>query len=124
MVTGRLDANHYTRIVGAHGSEYADHDVAQTQCSRILPFSVNSFNDEREETFGYKVRIVVVMLSFSWLTEWAQFEGTVIFWGILKMFGYHLQPELAGDKINRLENVMTLSLDVHGLFDDLDFWLE
>ncbi len=40
------------------------------------------------------------------------------------MFGYHLQPELAGDKINRLENVMTLSVTIHILFDNLYLWLE
>ncbi|EPS99331.1 hypothetical protein FOMPIDRAFT_90294 [Fomitopsis schrenkii] len=62
--------------------------------------------DVNEEKFGWK------------------FEGTSIFWGILQSFGYHLQPELNGNNINRPENVMTLTQALHGLFDDLDFWLE
>ncbi|KAI0757946.1 hypothetical protein C8Q74DRAFT_1451960 [Fomes fomentarius] len=103
MVTGLPDLDYQLSV---DDDDDDDRVLVTTQCCHIIPFSVNSFNDEREETFGYK------------------FDGIAIFWGILKMFGYHLQPELAGDKINRLENVMTLSVSIHGLFDDLNFWLE
>ena len=40
------------------------------------------------------------------------------------MFGYDIQPDLKDEKINRLENVMTLSSTIHIRFDDLNFWLE
>ncbi|KAI0760564.1 hypothetical protein C8Q74DRAFT_239368 [Fomes fomentarius] len=106
MVTGRPDMNCYALHSDAFISLYGDRYVALTQCRHIIPFSVNSFNEERDETFGFNL------------------EGTAFFWGILKMFGYHLQPELAGDKINRLENVMTLSVTIHSLFDNLYLWLE
>ncbi|EPS99341.1 hypothetical protein FOMPIDRAFT_1124548, partial [Fomitopsis schrenkii] len=68
-----------------------------TECCHIIPYSINDMKN---------------------------FEGTSIFWGILQSFGYHLQPELNGNNINRPENVMTLTHALHGLFDDLDFWLE
>ena len=32
--------------------------------------------------------------------------------------------ELSGEKIHRLENVMTLSTRVHPFFDELNLWLE
>ncbi|EPS99343.1 hypothetical protein FOMPIDRAFT_1147471 [Fomitopsis schrenkii] len=77
-----------------------------TECCHIIPYSINDMKNVNEEKFGWK------------------FEGTSIFWGILQSFGYHLQPELNGNNINRPENVMTLTHALHGLFDDLDFWLE
>ncbi len=58
------------------------------------------------------------------MADKAQLEGAATFWGILKVFGYHLQPGLNGNNINRLENVLTLGGDLHAWFDDMNFWLE
>ncbi|KAG2014398.1 hypothetical protein CC2G_011218 [Coprinopsis cinerea AmutBmut pab1-1] len=45
-------------------------------------------------------------------------------WTILEEFGYnHILQELNGDRVNRLENVMTLAKDVHSDFDALAIWL-
>ncbi|KAI0760556.1 hypothetical protein C8Q74DRAFT_1451463 [Fomes fomentarius] len=106
MVTGRPDTNYLALHFDALMSVYGKRHSALTQCCHIIPFSISSFKGEREETFGYKL------------------EGAAIFWGILKMFGYHLQPELNGNNINRLENVMTLGGDLHAWFDDMNIWLE
>jgi hypothetical protein len=38
--------------------------------------------------------------------------------------GIKVTEELNGPDIHRLENVMTLDVGVHGLFDSLDIWLE
>ncbi|KAI6008098.1 hypothetical protein F5J12DRAFT_826633 [Pisolithus orientalis] len=44
-------------------------------------------------------------------------------WAVLDRFGYgHLQQELNGIGINRLENVMTMDLTLHKLFDSLQIW--
>jgi hypothetical protein len=46
-------------------------------------------------------------------------------WAVLDRFGYkRLFNELNGNKIHRLENVFTLTYDVHILFDTLQLWLE
>ncbi|KIM35294.1 hypothetical protein M413DRAFT_32599 [Hebeloma cylindrosporum] len=49
------------------------------------------------------------------------YEGTM--WAVMERFGYDTLPEeLNGSKIHRLENVMTLSSDVHQYFDQLSIW--
>ncbi|KAH7906958.1 hypothetical protein BJ138DRAFT_1161323 [Hygrophoropsis aurantiaca] len=46
-------------------------------------------------------------------------------WAVLQRFGLeYLMDELNGDKIHRLENIITLRPDLHSLFDTLDLWLE
>ncbi|RXW13476.1 hypothetical protein EST38_g12380 [Candolleomyces aberdarensis] len=43
---------------------------------------------------------------------------------IAESFGYPtIQQDLNGEKIHRLENVMTMSPDIHSLFDGLELWL-
>ncbi|RXW12255.1 hypothetical protein EST38_g13597 [Candolleomyces aberdarensis] len=43
---------------------------------------------------------------------------------IAESFGYTtIQQDLNGEKIHRLENVMTMSTDIHRFFDGLKFWL-
>jgi hypothetical protein len=47
-------------------------------------------------------------------------------WAVLHRFGGypHLQQDLAGDKINNLQNCMTLCVAVHTHWDRLRIWLE
>jgi len=40
------------------------------------------------------------------------------------MFGYAKLNELNGDKIYRLENVLTLTEELHGFMDALELWFE
>ncbi|KAJ2920985.1 hypothetical protein H1R20_g16109, partial [Candolleomyces eurysporus] len=43
---------------------------------------------------------------------------------IAESFGYTtIQQDLNGEKIHRLENVMTMKVDLHRLFDGLELWL-
>ncbi|RXW12257.1 hypothetical protein EST38_g13599 [Candolleomyces aberdarensis] len=45
-------------------------------------------------------------------------------YAIAESFGYTtIQQDLNGEKIHRLENVMTMRVDIHRLFDGLLFWL-
>ncbi|KIJ41276.1 hypothetical protein M422DRAFT_84372, partial [Sphaerobolus stellatus SS14] len=45
-------------------------------------------------------------------------------WAILQRFGYQELPEeLNGSNIHCLENVITMELNVHEYFDNLDIWL-
>jgi hypothetical protein len=46
-------------------------------------------------------------------------------WAVLDRFGYERPlKELNGSGIHRLENVLTLTQNVHDLFDKLKLWLE
>jgi hypothetical protein len=46
-------------------------------------------------------------------------------WAIIQRFGnISVIDELNGDSINRLENIITMAADVHGLFDTLEIWFE
>ncbi|KAK0460092.1 uncharacterized protein EV420DRAFT_1747063 [Desarmillaria tabescens] len=46
-------------------------------------------------------------------------------WTIIEHFGFpKILQELEGEKIHRLENVLTLEYDLHDHFDDLTLWLE
>ena len=46
-------------------------------------------------------------------------------WTVLERFGYTgLQEELEGNKIHRLDNIMTLSTDLHLLMDKMSLWFE
>ena len=66
----------------------------------------------------------VAIVSAYELTSREPPEETTTFWGILKLFGYDVQPDLKGEKMNRLENLMTLFFTIYKLFDELNFWLE
>lgn len=49
---------------------------------------------------------------------------TASVWAVLDCLGYqHLREELNGSNIHRLENVMTMDLTTHLLFDSLWIWL-
>jgi len=45
-------------------------------------------------------------------------------WNLLEMFGYAKLNELNGDKIHRLENVLTLTEELHSFMDSLELWFE
>jgi hypothetical protein len=54
-----------------------------------------------------------------------QLDYAASVWAVLDRFGYkELLKELNGTKIHRLENILTLSLEVHELFDTLKLWFE
>jgi len=46
-------------------------------------------------------------------------------WAVMDRFGYRQIPfELNGNNIHRLENVLTLDIGIHSLFDELKLWFE
>jgi len=45
-------------------------------------------------------------------------------WNLLKMFGYARLEDLNGHLIHRLENVLTLTRELHGSMDKLELWFE
>lgn len=46
-------------------------------------------------------------------------------WAVMARFGYkNLPGDLNGNKIHRLENVLTLDKSVHDFFDTLELWFE
>jgi len=54
-----------------------------------------------------------------------QHEYAASAWAVICRMGNVLVvDELNGNDGHRLENVMTMDLGIHGLFDDLDLWLE
>jgi hypothetical protein len=44
--------------------------------------------------------------------------------GFLKMFGLETDVKIIQDDVNSLQNVLTMSVEVHMLFDNFEFWLE
>ena len=54
-----------------------------------------------------------------------QHEYAASAWAVICRMGNVLVvDELNGNDGHRLENVMTMEMGIHGLFDDLDIWLE
>ncbi|KAG9308905.1 hypothetical protein JVU11DRAFT_11365 [Chiua virens] len=51
-------------------------------------------------------------------------EDTAELGAIMQRFGRINPEELSGDKVHRLENIMTLWDPIHSLFGDLDIWFE
>jgi hypothetical protein len=45
-------------------------------------------------------------------------------WTIITTFSGIEMNEVLGDDINRIENVFTLGMNVHGYFGQLEIWLE
>ncbi|KAH9080585.1 hypothetical protein EDB83DRAFT_2284635 [Lactarius deliciosus] len=75
--------------------------AGKTQCAHIIPSLTNKYildtNDKHASSF----------------------------WDILGCFGYKGLPDrLTGKKIHSLDNVMTLELNMHDSFDQLDIWFE
>ncbi|KAH9024600.1 hypothetical protein EDB84DRAFT_1273838 [Lactarius hengduanensis] len=77
--------------------------ASKTQCAHIIPSSTNkNILDSKDEH-----------------------EHAASFWAILGCFGYKDLPDkLTGKKIHSLDNVMTLELNMHDSFDQLDMWFE
>ncbi|KAI5999981.1 hypothetical protein EDD15DRAFT_2362512 [Pisolithus albus] len=76
--------------------------VGSTQCAHIFPESINPNNasDSNKEDYAATV------------------------WAVLDCFGYpNLRQELDGTSIHRLENVMTMDVTLHALFDMLLIYL-
>jgi hypothetical protein len=46
-------------------------------------------------------------------------------WAVMDRFGYrHIPFDLNGNNIHCLENILTLDIGVHSLFDELKLWFE
>lgn len=73
-----------------------------TDCAHILPESTNTSVDP----------------------QLAKRDYSATMWAIMSRFGYKTLPEdLNGPKVHRLENVMTMEIRFHYLFDQLMIWL-
>ncbi|KAH9002540.1 hypothetical protein EDB86DRAFT_2847233 [Lactarius hatsudake] len=77
--------------------------AGKTQCAHIIPSSTNK----------------------NILDSNNKHEHASSFLAILSCFGYKGLPDrLTGKKIHSLDNVMTLELNMHDSFDQLDIWFE
>jgi hypothetical protein len=63
--------------------------------------------------------LFVIFVSFY---EQAKYSSTI--WMIMSHLGYDFLDELNGPLIHHLENVMTMDVTTHRLFDQLEFYLE
>ncbi|KAF5311136.1 hypothetical protein D9619_008051 [Psilocybe cf. subviscida] len=77
-------------------------DAVRTECCHIFSESTNwdisPFTDPNKS---------------SWATS---------VWTVMSRFGYSLPEDLHGGKVHRLENVLTLSQDIHAYFNSLAIW--
>jgi len=121
VISGRYD------IPSVKGNEEMKKELNEevlfctTQCAHIFPESTNANISGNEQ--ANKVCFHLTYKSFYLSPGQLHYAASV--WAVLDRFGYK-KPfhELNGDKIHRLENVFTLSYDVHILFDALQLWLE
>lgn len=102
VVTGRYDHATYRQSEEIRVEADAKNaSIMPTECAHILDESTN---------FNIKSK-----------PDKEEYASTV--WTIMKRFGYESLPEeLNGPLIHRLENVMTLSQDIHYMFDHLELW--
>ena len=57
MVTGSIDMKWF-KLYPELGTIYGHRPLLPTQCSHIIPFSVNNPEVEGDETFGFMVRVI------------------------------------------------------------------
>ncbi|KAG8906720.1 hypothetical protein FRB99_006318 [Tulasnella sp. 403] len=77
-----------------------DKSKIKTEATHILPFSLNNLTSN--QMWSRKPRV----------------------WQIIEMFSQVQLDEFNGQDINRLENVLTLSSDLHSLFGELNIWFK
>ncbi|RPD56816.1 hypothetical protein L227DRAFT_595003 [Lentinus tigrinus ALCF2SS1-6] len=100
MVTGLVDiASYAARLVeGPRPTR-----TGRTECVHIFPESLGFLEGQDPEKKNF------IATAYT----------------MLNRFGYtDIQPELAGTKIHRLENVLTLATGMHEEFDQLNLWFE
>ncbi|KAI0054413.1 hypothetical protein BV25DRAFT_1895666 [Artomyces pyxidatus] len=58
-------------------------------------------------------------------TDANKLHNTTSIWTVLEMFGYEsILDELAGAKVHCLQNILTMDITIHHLFDSMEFWFE
>ncbi|KAH7905907.1 hypothetical protein BJ138DRAFT_1017041 [Hygrophoropsis aurantiaca] len=103
LLTGVLDIDVAVAFPGRH---IPDAHATITEAAYIFPEPSNtgiSTTDENDPELNYAASV----------------------WAVMARFGNNLAfDDLNGSTIHRLENVMTLSIDIHRYFDNLQLWLE
>lgn len=90
------------------------------QAAHIIPEATNKNIGEE----GKKVR-GMQMFAFRQLTILLQHFQSGGVWAILSMFtDMSIIKNLAGNRIHRLENILSMNFYCHQLFDDLCLWLK
>ncbi|KAI0686249.1 hypothetical protein C8Q76DRAFT_636353, partial [Earliella scabrosa] len=101
MVTGGLDKDSVKVGLVTPSTDYF---AIRTVCARIFPESLGVLEGVDREAKGNSVATAST---------------------VLNRFGYtHIQNELEGTNVHRLENILTLALDAHDYFDDLQMCFE
>ncbi|TFY66796.1 hypothetical protein EVG20_g4297 [Dentipellis fragilis] len=97
IISGKLDIECVMEsLVSIPQGEY----TTTTECCHIFPESLGFFDCQKEK---YVAPV----------------------WTVMDMFGYgSIQEELTSNHIHRLENILTLSQDLHSVFDMLLLWFE
>ncbi|KZT06607.1 uncharacterized protein LAESUDRAFT_725698 [Laetiporus sulphureus 93-53] len=102
MVTGAVDrasARKYKKVA----EQAVGKRILKTECCHIFPESTNNLDGKVSDKVDYAAGV----------------------WTVLDMFGYReIREELEGSKIHRLENIMTLTTDIHDMMDCLELWFE
>ena len=97
-----------------------------TQCVHILAPSASQDISGANEG-GPKVKgSLIVSLPLNPLIRYSiQYEYAGAAWAVmLRMGGVIVADELTGADIHRLENVMTMEIGAHSMFDSLGLWFE
>ncbi|KAH9008972.1 hypothetical protein EDB84DRAFT_1280840 [Lactarius hengduanensis] len=105
IVSGKYDYQSVMQNNGlkAAAFSFSSPGTGGTQCAHIIPSSTTkNILDSKDKH-----------------------EHAASFWTILDCFGYKGFPQkMTGKKINSLDNVMTLELNIHNWFDQLAVWFE
>ncbi|KAF8268184.1 hypothetical protein EI94DRAFT_1700463 [Lactarius quietus] len=117
MVTRDIDSKYLATLSPAERDIYrqAGTGAAPTNLAHIFPPSTN-WDPKPQEEGHPKVSIYSLFCP-------THYSNTV--WTIINGFAHiNILDELNGDKAHRLSNVLTLSVQVQHLFDDLLMWFE
>ena len=102
----------------------AAHGVRKTNCAHILTPSTSQ-DISGDKAHGPKVNHFSSQPVHHSFMSALQHEYAASAWAVMCRMGNILVfDELNGNDGHRLENVMTMEMGIHGLFDELGLWLE
>jgi|SRR5882762_2883569 len=101
------------------------HGVRMTNCAHILAPSTSQ-DISSNKAYGPKVNYPLPLWCISSFTRSAmQHEYATSAWAVMCCIGGILViDKLNGNDGHRLENVMTMEMELHSLFDSLSLWFE
>jgi hypothetical protein len=119
IASGILDAPSWEE--GLVGEKDIKPLASKTSACHIIPFSMAAKDDSAAEVSLNSWKPVMMLTGLLY----PKIDRTAVTFETLKRFsGHDFLPELNGDRINRLGNVLTLDIGLRHLFGSQELWFE